>query len=138
MSGPKRITIETDGRGFYDITGRLGRAVADSHLEHGLCHVFIRHTSASLLITENAAPAVRADLEQFFADLVPDGDPRFSHDDEGPDDMSAHVRSVLTQTTLSIPFSDGVLLLGTWQGAYLWEHRAHAHRRELLVSCCSG
>jgi secondary thiamine-phosphate synthase enzyme len=135
VSALRHVTVDTDGRGFYDITGVLRDAVASAGAPAGLCHVFLRHTSASLLITENAAPEVRMDLERFFADLVPDGDPRFRHDDEGPDDMSAHVRSVLTQTALAIPFADGRLLLGTWQGAYLWEHRTQPHRRQLVISC---
>ena len=99
----------------------------------GLCTIFIRHTSASLVIQENADPAVRRDLEAFLSRLVPDGDPRFTHVSEGPDDMSAHVKSALTRSAESIPITDGRLTLGTWQGLYIWEHRSGDHRRELLV-----
>ncbi len=137
MSRPQTLNVPTEGRGFYEISAALQGCVSAADIAHGLCHVFVRHTSASLLITENAAPEVRTDLERFFADLVPDGDPRFEHDDEGPDDMPAHVRSVLTQTSLAIPFAEGRLLLGTWQGAYLWEHRARRHSRQIVVSCCA-
>lgn len=126
------LSIETRGRGLYELTRDLVPLVPGQGA--GLCHVFIRHTSASLIITENAAPAVRDDLERFFSHLVPDGDPRYAHDDEGPDDMPAHVRSVLTQMSLSIPYRDGRLLLGTWQGAFLWEHRHAGHRREVVVT----
>ena len=128
------IEVETRGRGTYEITERVAAAVRSSGVAAGLCHVFITHTSASLLICENADPAVRRDLETFMADLAPDGDPRFVHTAEGPDDMPAHVRSILTQTDLTIPIRDGQLALGTWQGVYLWEHRLHAHRRRVLVT----
>lgn len=128
------LRIATRGRGFYEFTGDVAARVAEAGDAAGVCHLFIRHTSASLLITENAAPAVRDDLERFFSDLAPDGDRRFAHDDEGPDDMPAHVRSVLTQTTLSVPFRDRRLLLGTWQGIYLWEHRHAGHTREVVVT----
>ena len=99
-----------------------------------MCHLFIRHTSASLMLCENADPAVRRDLEIFMADLVPDGDSRFTHTAEGPDDMPAHVRSVLTQSDLNIPVRNGRLALGTWQGIYLWEHRSGPHARAVLVT----
>lgn len=128
------LRIATRGRGFYEFTHDVAAHVAEAGRGAGVCHLFIRHTSASLLITENAAPAVRDDLERFFSDLVPDGDRRFAHDDEGPDDMPAHVRSVLTQTTLTVPFRDGRLLLGTWQGIFLWEHRVAAHTREIVLT----
>ena len=126
------LSIATEGRGLYEFTRDVASRVRGEG--SGVCHLFVRHTSASLLITENAAPAVRDDLERFFADLVPDGDARFSHDDEGPDDMPAHVRSVLTQTSLTIPFHDGRLLPGTWQGVFLWEHRYRSHRREVVMT----
>jgi secondary thiamine-phosphate synthase enzyme len=109
-------------------------AVRESGVTAGLCHVFTTHTSASLMICENADPDVRRDLETFMRDLAPDGDPRFVHTAEGPDDMSAHVRSVLTDCNLTIPVTKGRLALGTWQGVYLWEHRLHAHRRRVLVT----
>lgn len=128
------ITIETGGRGSYDITERVAAAVRDAGVATGLCHVFITHTSASLMISENADPDVRRDLETFMGDLAPDGDPRFVHTAEGPDDMSAHVRSVLTSTDLTIPIRRNRLGLGTWQGIYLWEHRLHAQRRRVLVT----
>ena len=127
------ISVSTNGRGIFEITDDLNRFVSETK-SAGLCHVFIAHTSASLLITENADPDVRRDLETFFRDLAPDGDPRFSHDAEGPDDMPAHIRAALTQTTLSIPFSNGRLMLGTWQGGYLWEHRTQANTRRVVLS----
>ncbi|MFV8833979.1 secondary thiamine-phosphate synthase enzyme YjbQ [Aquisalimonas sp. APHAB1-3] len=128
------LVINTSGRGLTDLTGELTRLVTHSGYRTALCHVFIRHTSASLLIQENADPSVQRDLERLFARLVPDGDPLFEHDMEGPDDMPAHVRSALTQTDLTIPVSDGRLHLGTWQGVYLWEHRHRPHRRELTIT----
>ena len=127
------LFLETQGRGTYEITGHLNQLVRQVKGQ-GLCHVFIAHTSASLIITENADPDVRRDLETFFADLAPDGDRRMRHDAEGPDDMPAHIRSALTQTNLAIPFAEGRLLLGTWQGIYLWEHRTRPHSRRVIVS----
>ncbi len=128
------LAIQTRGRGLTEITERLQQAVLRSGLEHGLLHVFIAHTSASLILCENADPQVLRDLEAYFADLVPDGDPRFRHVAEGADDMAAHVRSVLTASSLSLPVRDGCLALGTWQGVFVWEHRYRAHRRQLLLS----
>jgi secondary thiamine-phosphate synthase enzyme len=128
------IEVETRGRGTYEITERVAEAVRASRVAAGLCHVFTSHTSASLTICENADPDVRRDLETFMADLAPDGDARFVHTAEGPDDMPAHLRSVLTQTDLTIPVRGGRLALGTWQGVYLWEHRLSAHRRRVLVT----
>jgi secondary thiamine-phosphate synthase enzyme len=128
------IEVETRGRGTYEITARVADAVRAARVATGLCHVFTVHTSASLAICENADPDVRRDLETFMADLAPDGDSRFVHTAEGPDDMPAHVRSILTQTDLTIPVRDGRLALGTWQGVYLWEHRLSAHRRRVLVT----
>lgn len=124
----------TQGRGFYDLTSDLARSVESSGIDSGLCHVFIQHTSASLIINENADQDVRVDLETFMADLVPDGDSRFLHQAEGPDDMPAHIRSVLTATELTLPVRDGCLILGTWQNVYLWEHRTHQHKRRVLVT----
>ena len=126
--------VPTRGRGTYDITAEIAAVVAHAGCEVGLCHVFITHTSASLAITENADPAVLSDLERFMTDLVPDGDARFEHDAEGPDDMPAHVRSVLTQTALTVPVRNGQLQLGTWQGIYLWEHRRADHQRCVIVT----
>lgn len=134
MYHAKEVTVATKGRGFYDITAEVQRAVADSGARAGLCTVFLHHTSASLILCENADPDVRKDLESFFARLVKDGDALFVHDAEGPDDMPAHVRTVLTQNSLSIPVKDGEADLGTWQGVYVWEHRTSAHRRRVTVS----
>ncbi len=130
----EELVVETVGRGSVDITEQVAAAVDASDVDDGLCHLFIRHTSASLIVNENADPAVLQDLETFMRDLVPDGDPRFRHTAEGPDDMPAHIRSILTQTDLSIPVRGGRLALGTWQGIYLWEHRSAPHRRSVLVS----
>ena len=134
MIGQKRLAVATRGRGTYDITGEVVQAVRESGVRTGLCHVFIHHTSASLILCENADPTVRSDLEAFLARLVPDGDRLFDHTDEGPDDMSAHVRSILTKMDLTLPVIDGRCGLGTWQGIYLYEHRAHGHRRQVTVT----
>ena len=128
------LNVPTPKRGIYDITPQVAQVVRESRVEQGLATVFIHHTSASLIISENADPAVRADLERFAARLVPDGDKLFAHDDEGPDDMPAHVRSVLTQTSIGIPILDGKLELGVWQGLYLWEHRMAPHTRKVTVT----
>jgi secondary thiamine-phosphate synthase enzyme len=127
------LAVDTRGRGLHEITRRIADWAGGGGLRHGLLTVFVRHTSASLLIQENADPAVQRDLERFFARLAPDGDRLFEHDTEGPDDMPAHVRSALTQTQLSIPLVDGRLALGTWQGIYLYEHRLRGHRREVVL-----
>ena len=125
------FAVETRGRGLVDFTRTVGAWVAQSGFETGLLTLFVRHTSASLLIQENADPDVRADLDRFFARLVPDGDALFRHQDKGPDDMPAHIRAALTAVSLTIPLDRGRLVLGTWQGIYLWEHRLRAHRREV-------
>ena len=130
----EKIVVSTNGRGIYEVTQRVASAVSAAKMQIGICHVFCRHTSASLVLCENADPSVLTDLETFFAQLVPDGDPRFIHDAEGPDDMPAHIRSILTQSDLTIPVSAGRLALGTWQGIFLYEHRSAPHRRELLVT----
>jgi secondary thiamine-phosphate synthase enzyme len=127
------LRIRTPGRGLLEITGEVRSRVTQSGITSGLVTLFVRHTSASLLIQENADPDVRDDLERFFARLVKDGDPLFVHRAEGPDDMPAHVRSALTATQLSIPVVDGAPALGTWQGVYLWEHRTRGHERELVL-----
>jgi secondary thiamine-phosphate synthase enzyme len=127
------LEFGTRGRGLTDITARIAGWVAESGMRTGLLTAFVRHTSASLLIQENADPAVLRDLERFFARLVRDGDALFEHDQEGPDDMPAHVRAALTQTQLSIPLIGGRLALGTWQGIYLYEHRTRSHRREVAL-----
>lgn len=137
MSAPARsaqLEIATPGRGFHEISAELQRVVASSAVDAGLCNVYLRHTSASLLITENADPDVRRDLERFISRLVPDGDPAYRHSMEGPDDMPAHIRSVLTASELTLPIRGGRLALGTWQGIYLWEHRHRPHRRRLDVT----
>jgi len=126
--------IETRARQLIAVTDSVNQRVRSAKIKTGLCHLFIQHTSASLLIMENADPDVLVDLETFIAELVPDGDPRFRHSAEGPDDMAAHVRSMLTSTDLSIPICDGALALGTWQGIYLWEHRHSAHTRKLVLT----
>jgi secondary thiamine-phosphate synthase enzyme len=128
------LTIATQGRDLYDISSRVQRVVAKSGIRVGLCNLFIHHTSASLIVSENADPEVLRDLERFLARLVPDGDPLFAHVDEGPDDMPAHVRSVLTQTSISFPVADGRIPLGTWQGIYVWEHRHAEHGRRVTVT----
>jgi secondary thiamine-phosphate synthase enzyme len=128
------IRVATRGRGTYDFTRDVQDAVRTSGVRSGLCHLFIRHTSASMMLCENADPAVRRDLETFMARQVPDGDPMFTHTAEGPDDMPAHVRSILTQSDLSIPVRDGRCALGTWQGVYLWEHRTAPHARRVVVT----
>ena len=134
MFAQQVITIDTGGRATVDITGEIEAVVRAAGLSRGLCHLFIQHTSASLIVTENADPDVRHDLENYIARLVRDGDPAYRHDQEGDDDMAAHIRAVLTQTEITLPVSDGRLALGTWQGVYLWEHRYRPHRRRLTVS----
>ena len=134
MYHSREVTVSTRGRGFHDITPDVQRAVKESGARQGLCTVFLHHTSASLILCENADPDVRRDLEAFFARLVKDGDSLFQHDAEGPDDMPAHVRTVLTQNSLSIPVQEGAADLGTWQGIYVWEHRTSPHRRRVTVS----
>ena len=138
MYQAKELTVSTRGRGLVDITGEVQRAVKGTGIREGLCTVFLHHTSASLIISENADPVVQRDLEAFFSRLVKDGDPLFQHDAEGPDDMPAHVRTVLTQVSLSIPVKDGQADLGTWQGVYVWEHRTSPHRRRVTVSVLGG
>jgi len=127
------IRTQTRDRGLTDITDRVVAWVGESKLRDGLLTVFVRHTSASLLIQENADPEVRNDLERFFARLVPDGDRLFEHTTEGPDDMPAHVRAALTQTQLSVPLVNGRLMLGTWQGIYLYEHRLRSQARDVVL-----
>jgi len=128
------LSVSTRGRGTYDITNDIAGLVRASAAREGLATVFIHHTSASLIICENADPSVRTDLERFAAKLVPDGDPMFEHDAEGPDDMPAHIRSILTQTSIGIPIAGGRLALGTWQGLYVWEHRTMPHHRRVTVT----
>lgn len=134
----QRLTVATRGRGTYDISAEVARVVREARIETGICQVFVHHTSASLILCENADPTVRRDLEAFLARLVPDGEPLFHHTDEGPDDMPAHVRAILTKMDLSLPVTGGRCALGTWQGIYLYEHRARAHRRTVTVTVLGG
>ncbi len=134
MIAQHTLEFETRGRGSYSITERLQDLVSRTGIASGLCHVFLQHTSASLMLCENADPDVRVDLETFMARLAPDGDPMLVHTAEGPDDMPAHIRTVLTHSDLTLPVGSGRCLLGTWQGVYLWEHRQSACRRRLTVT----
>ncbi len=129
----ERLTVRAPRRGLFEITSQVNAAVSRSGLHEGLCTVFVCHTSASLTIQENAAPEARADLEAWMDRQVPDGDPLFTHTEEGPDDMPSHVKASLTDTSLAIPILDGRLALGTWQGLFLWEHRTHPRDRQLVV-----
>lgn len=133
---PHQSTLEftTQGRGLRDITESVAQCVTDADVQCGIAHIFVQHTSCSLTITENADPDVLRDLDTILKRAAPDGDPAYRHDTEGPDDMAAHARSVLTDTSLTVPIGGGRLLLGTWQGIYLWEHRASAHRRRIVVT----
>jgi len=128
------IEVATNGRGTVELSKSIQRIVSESGINTGVCQIFIHHTSASLMLTENADPDVQRDLEAFMSRTVPDGDPLYRHTMEGPDDMPAHVRSVLTQSGLSIPVGNGSCLLGTWQGIYLWEHRTVGHSRRVTVT----
>jgi len=128
------LEFSTSGRGTRDITNTVAKVVTESGVQCGLVNVFVQHTSCSLTITENADPDVQRDLDTIIARLAPDGDPAYRHDLEGPDDMAAHARSVLTATGLTVPISAGRLLLGTWQGIFLWEHRIAAQRRRVVVT----
>lgn len=128
------LTIRTSGRGFVDVTDDVRRVVADAGVDVGLCHLFLQHTSASLLVQENADPDVLRDLEGWLDRVAPDGDPRYRHRDEGPDDMSAHLRTALTAVSLTLPVAGGTLALGTWQAVYLAEHRTRPHARKLVVT----
>lgn len=130
----EKLEVQTRGRGVYNITPQVLGLVQGWGIQDGLCNIFIRHTSASLMLCENADPAVLRDMERFMSRLVSDGDPLFEHDQEGPDDMPAHVRSVLTQSEMTIPIVDGKLDLGTWQGIFLWEHRSAGHARSVRIS----
>ncbi len=134
MTTQQTITIQTTGRGSVEFTDKVKIFVAEAGMTTGVCNVFVHHTSASLMLCENADPDVRQDLESFMNRIAPDGDPAYSHRSEGPDDMAAHIRSVLTQASITIPVSGGCLLLGTWQGLYLWEHRTAGHRRQVTIT----
>jgi secondary thiamine-phosphate synthase enzyme len=134
MGRQSSFDVATRGRGTYDITREVARAVAEAGDIVGIAHVFVHHTSASIILCENADPSVRRDLDAFFARLVPDGDALFEHDAEGDDDMPAHLRTILTASAVTVPVAGGRLGLGTWQGLYLWEHRTAPHRRKITVT----
>lgn len=134
MVSQHEISVETNGRGTYELSADVQSAVRQSGISLGMCHIFICHTSASLMLCENADPAVMQDLETFMSRQAPDGDPMFTHTAEGPDDMPAHIRSILTQSDLNLPVRDGRCALGTWQGIFLWEHRRRGHRRSVIVT----
>ena len=138
MIAQDEIQVATSGRGTYDLSRDVQRFVSESNIDSGICHVFICHTSASLMLCENADPDVMRDLEAFMSRQVPDGDPMFRHTAEGPDDMPAHVRSILTQSDLNLPVIDGRCALGTWQGIYLWEHRLAPHSRRVIITVQGG
>lgn len=134
MLNSTEVQLNTAGRSLEEISRTVDKVVGQSGVRRGLCHLFLHHTSASLLLCENADPSVRVDLEAFFSRLVPDGDSQYTHSAEGPDDMPAHIRTVLTQNSMTIPIADGRLDLGTWQGVFLWEHRYAPHRRRLTIT----
>ncbi len=129
----RELTIQTPGQGLHEITDLVRTVVADAGVEDGLCTVFVRHTSASLTVQENADPSARRDLEAWLNRLVPEGDALYTHTSEGPDDMPSHIKAILTQVSLSIPILNGTPALGTWQGIYLWEHRRSPHARRVAV-----
>jgi secondary thiamine-phosphate synthase enzyme len=134
MVHQQQLRFSTRGRGTVDISRQIDEVIQHSGVKQGICQVFVHHTSASLILCENADPTVRTDLENFMKKIIPDGDSMFQHTDEGPDDMPAHVRTVLTQSSLSIPVDSGRNTLGIWQGIYLWEHRTHPHTRKITVT----
>jgi len=134
MISQETLSFRTNGRGTTNISSQINAVLSASSIKTGIANIFVQHTSASLILCENADPMVRRDLEAFMSRVTPDGDPLYQHIDEGPDDMSAHVRTVLTDSGLSIPFNSGQLLLGTWQGVFLWEHRTQPHNRQIIIS----
>lgn len=134
MVHQQQLRFSTRGRGTYNISQQVDEVISKSGIKTGICQIFIHHTSASLILCENADPTVRADLENFMKRLVPDGDSMFKHKDEGDDDMPAHIRTVLTESSLSIPIDNGKECLGTWQGIYLWEHRTSPFKRNITVT----
>ena len=134
MTFQQRLILRTRGRGTFDMTAEVARVVGRSGVRTGLCTAFVQHTTASLVLCENADPDVRSDLETVFARLAPDGDPAWRHDTEGPDDMASHARSILAGSTLTVPVTEGRLALGTWQGIYLCEHRRAPHERSVVVT----
>ena len=130
----RMLNIETNGRGTYNVSNDIQNVIDENNFQSGLCHLFLQHTSASIILCENADPTVRTDLENFMARIAPDGAPEYHHDMEGADDMPAHIRTILTQNSMTIPVVNGRCQLGTWQGVYLWEHRTMGHRRTLIVT----
>lgn len=130
-----KITVETRGKGLYPITDQITPLIRDWEIQEGICHLYIQHTSASLVISESYDPSARLDLEAFLEHLVPEGETWHRHTLEGRDDSPSHMRSIITNTSLSIPIDDGELSLGTWQGAYLFEHRIRSHNRSVLIRC---
>jgi len=134
MLKQQSLSIQTSGRGMLNVTSHVSTFVSDSKIDKGLCNVFLHHTSASLILCENADKEVQHDIERFMQRLIPDGDPLFKHIDEGPDDMPSHVRTILTQNSICIPIINNKLGLGTWQGIFLWEHRLEPHKRIITVT----
>lgn len=130
----REIAVRTNARGFFELTDAVGSVVGSSGVAEGLCNVFVPHTSASLILGENWDASVRRDLETFMSRLAPDGDPRYEHDAEGPDDMPSHIRTMLTQSSIVMPVAHGRLQLGRWQGIYLWEHRTSPHERRIVIT----
>jgi secondary thiamine-phosphate synthase enzyme len=130
----KKLRFSTTGRGTYNITKQITETIEKSGIRFGICHIFIQHTSASLILCENADKTVRDDLDVYMANLVKDGDSLYRHTDEGPDDMAAHIRTILTQSSLSIPVHNGKCDLGLWQGIYMWEHRTSSHKRNIAIT----
>lgn len=134
MLHQQKLRFSTTGRGTYNITEQITEAIEKSSIKSGICHIFLQHTSASLILCENADKTVREDLNAFMTKLVKDGDSAYRHQDEGPDDMAAHIRTVLTPSTLTIPIHNGKCDLGIWQGIFLWEHRTKAFKRNISVT----
>ncbi|MBT6178485.1 MAG: YjbQ family protein [Deltaproteobacteria bacterium] len=134
MTHQQRLTVQAPQSGLFDITARIREVVEKANIQCGMCHVFVQHTSCSLVIQENADPSARQDLENWLARLAPENDPLYTHTLEGPDDMPAHLRAAVTHTSENIPIVDGALGLGTWQGLYLWEHRRHTSPRQIVVT----
>lgn len=134
MLHQQKLRFSTTGRGTYNITRQVTDAIEKSGIKFGICHLFIQHTSASLILCENADKTVRQDLDSYMARLVKDGDRQYQHNDEGPDDMAAHIRTILTQSSLSIPVDKGKCDLGLWQGIFMWEHRTQSHKRNIAVT----
>ena len=137
MSKQKTLSLTTHGQGLYEFTREAETWVSEQAIETGVCHLFVRHTSCSLTIQENADPSAKTDLENWLNRLVPENDPLYTHTMEGPDDMPAHIKAILTNVSLSIPIVGGRLALGTWQGLYLWEHRHQSHRRSVILHISS-